>query len=105
MKTTIFKNKIVNTMVFAATCGIALDVVAPKTGLVHASDNPKVIEISAKKFEFTPSAITLKEGEPETGSGERRRTDHHALLSYDNQAAWCRDAFGHRRQSRSRSAS
>jgi cytochrome c oxidase subunit 2 len=64
MKTTIFKNKIVNTMVFAAACGIALAVVAPKTRLAHASDNPKVIEISAKKFEFTPSTITLKKGEP-----------------------------------------
>ncbi|HEV2171266.1 MAG TPA: cupredoxin domain-containing protein [Candidatus Binatus sp.] len=64
MKTTIFKNRIVNTMVFATACGIALAVVAPKTGLVHASDNPKVIEISAKKFEFTPSQITLKKGEP-----------------------------------------
>ena len=26
--------------------------------------NPKVIEITAKKFEFTPSEITLKKGEP-----------------------------------------
>jgi cytochrome c oxidase subunit II len=66
MKTTLFKNKIVTTMLFAAACGIALAVVAPKTGLVHASDNPKVIEISAKKFEFTPSQITLKKGETVT---------------------------------------
>ena len=66
MKTTLFKNKIVTTMTFAAACGIALAVVAPKTRLVHASDNPKVIEITAKKFEFTPSAITLKKGEPVT---------------------------------------
>jgi cytochrome c oxidase subunit II len=66
MKTILFKNKIVTTMFFAAACGIALAVVAPKTGLVHASDNPKVIEISAKKFEFTPSQITLKKGETVT---------------------------------------
>lgn len=64
MKTSIFKNKIVTTTLFAAAGGIALAVSAPKTGLVHASDNPRVIEISAKKFEFTPSAITLKKGDP-----------------------------------------
>jgi cytochrome c oxidase subunit 2 len=64
MKTTIFKNKIVTAMVFAGACGIALAVVAPRTNLVHASDNPKVIEITAKKFEFSPSEITLKKGEP-----------------------------------------
>ena len=64
MKTTLFKNKIVTTMAFAALCGITVAVAAPKTTLVHASDNPKVIEITAKKFEFTPSQITLKKGEP-----------------------------------------
>jgi cytochrome c oxidase subunit II len=64
MKTTIFKNKIVTTMVFAGACGIALAVIAPRTNLVNASDNPKVIQITAKKFEFTPSEITLKKGEP-----------------------------------------
>ncbi len=64
MKTTIFKNKIVTTMVFAGAFGIALAVVAPRTNLVNASDNPKVIEITAKKFEFSPSEITLKKGEP-----------------------------------------
>jgi cytochrome c oxidase subunit II len=64
MKTTIFKNKIVTTMVFAGACGIALAVVAPRTNLVNASDNPKVIQITAKKFEFSPSQITLKKGEP-----------------------------------------
>ncbi len=66
MKTTMFKNKIVNTMLLAAACGIALAVVAPKTNLARAAVNPnaKVIEITAKKFEFTPSEITLKKGEP-----------------------------------------
>jgi cytochrome c oxidase subunit II len=64
MKTTIFKNKIVTTMVFASACGIALAVVAPRTNLVNASDNPKIIQITAKKFEFSPSEITLKKGEP-----------------------------------------
>ncbi len=30
----------------------------------HAAERPKVIEIKAKKFEFSPSGITLKKGEP-----------------------------------------
>ena len=64
MKTTIFKNKIVITILGAAACGIVLATIAPKTNMARASDNPKVIEISAKKFEFTPSQITLKKGEP-----------------------------------------
>jgi cytochrome c oxidase subunit 2 len=64
MRTTLFKNKIATTITSAAACAIALAIVAPKTGLVHASDNPKVIEITAKKFEFTPSAISLKKGDP-----------------------------------------
>ncbi len=64
MKTTIFKNKIVNTMLFAAACGIALAVSHRRPISPAPSDNPKVIEISAKKFEFTPSEITLKKGEP-----------------------------------------
>ena len=64
MKATMFKNKIVNTMLLAGAFGIALAVVAPKTKLARANDNPKVIEITAKKFEFTPSEITLKKGEP-----------------------------------------
>jgi cytochrome c oxidase subunit 2 len=59
-----FKNKIANTILGAAVCGIALAVVSPKANLARANDKPKVIEISAKKFEFTPSAITLKKGEP-----------------------------------------
>ena len=63
MKTTIFKNKIVNTMLLAGVCGIGLATVAPKGNLARA-DNPKVITITAKKFEFTPSEITLKKGEP-----------------------------------------
>ena len=63
MKTTIFKNKIVNTMLLAGACGIALATIAPKGSLARA-DNPKVIEITAKKFEFSPSEITLKKGEP-----------------------------------------
>ena len=64
MKTTMIKNKIVTATLLAATCGIALAVVAPKTNPAGAAVNPKVIEITAKKFQFTPSEITLKRGEP-----------------------------------------
>ena len=60
----ISKNKIVMATLLATACGIALATVAPKTNLARADVNPKVIEISAKKFEFSPSQITLKKGEP-----------------------------------------
>ena len=62
MKTT--RIKIVTATLLAAACGIALAVVAPKTNPAGAAVNPKVIEITAKKFQFTPSEITLKRGEP-----------------------------------------
>ena len=64
MKTTTIKNKIVTATLIAAACGIALAAIATKTRLASAAVNPKVIEISAKKFEFTPNEITLKKGEP-----------------------------------------
>ena len=64
MKTTMIKNKIITATLLAAACGIALATVAPKTNLASAAVNPKVIEISAKKFQFTPSEITLKKGRP-----------------------------------------
>jgi cytochrome c oxidase subunit 2 len=64
MKTTMIKNKIVATTLLAAGFGIALAAVAPKSNLARADVNPKVIEITAKKFEFTPSEITIKKGEP-----------------------------------------
>jgi len=61
-KTTI--NKIISTILLAGVCEIGLVGVPALTNLTRASDNPKVIEITAKKFEFTPSEITLKKGEP-----------------------------------------
>ncbi len=64
MKTTMIKNKIVAATLLAAGFGIALAAVAPKSNLARADVNPKVIEITAKKFEFTPSEITLKRGQP-----------------------------------------
>jgi cytochrome c oxidase subunit 2 len=64
MKTTTIKNKIVAATLLAAGFGIALTAVAPKSNLARADVNPKVIEITAKKFEFTPNEITLKKGQP-----------------------------------------
>ena len=64
MKTTITKNKIATGVFLAAGCAIALTAVESKPRVARADVNPKIIEITAKKFEFTPSEITLKKGEP-----------------------------------------
>jgi len=66
MKTTMFKNKIVNIALLGGALGMTLAAITAKTNLARAAVNPntKVIEITAKKFEFTPSEITLKKGEP-----------------------------------------
>jgi cytochrome c oxidase subunit 2 len=57
-------NKIVGVILLAGVCEIGLVSVPSTIDLTRASDEPKVIEITAKKFEFTPSQITLKKGEP-----------------------------------------
>ena len=64
MKTTNITNKAFTATLLAAACGIALAVVVPRTNLARADVNPKVIEITAKKFEFAPNEITLKKGQP-----------------------------------------
>lgn len=64
MKTPILKNNIVTATLLVGACGIVLATVTPKANLARADVNRKVIEITAKKFEFTPSEITLKKGEP-----------------------------------------
>jgi len=43
----------------AALAFVALAPAAP----VHAAD-PRIIEITARRFEFTPKVLTLKQGEP-----------------------------------------
>jgi cytochrome c oxidase subunit II len=69
MKTTMIRNKIVNTIIFAAACGIGLGALTPNGKVVRAQESanaavePKVIEITAKKYDFSPSQITLKKGE------------------------------------------
>ena len=57
-------NKIVGTILLAGVCEIGLVAVPPMINLTRANDTPKVIEITAKKFDFTPNEITLKKGEP-----------------------------------------
>lgn len=57
-------DKIVSIILLAGVCEVGLAGVPAMINLTHASDNPKVIEITAKKFEFTPSEITIKKGEP-----------------------------------------
>ncbi len=49
------------TVLFAAV--MALTLVRPHAA--HA-DSPRVVEITAKRFEFSPNKITLKKGEPVT---------------------------------------
>jgi cytochrome c oxidase subunit 2 len=51
-------------MLFAAACALALAAISSTPRQARADVNPKVIEITAKKFEFTPSEITLKKGQP-----------------------------------------
>lgn len=38
--------------------------IAPSAWNVRAQDSPRQIEITAKRFEFSPSEITVKKGEP-----------------------------------------
>jgi cytochrome c oxidase subunit II len=56
-------NKIVGTILLAGVCEIGLVGVPPMISPTRASDNPKVIVITARKFDFTPNEITLKKGE------------------------------------------
>lgn len=70
MKTTKVGKRFVSTIIHAAAFGIGLAAITPQGNLVHAQEaanaavEPKVIEINAKRFAFTPSTITLKKGEP-----------------------------------------
>lgn len=70
MKTTMNQKKLMRTLLFAVAGAIALLVSAPGTKTVrfvqraNAAQEPRVIEIKAKKFQFSPSEITLKKGEP-----------------------------------------
>ncbi len=64
------QRKLICTLLFAAAGAIALLVSAPGTRTerfvqrADASQGPRVIEITAKEFAFSPSEITLRKGEP-----------------------------------------
>ena len=62
------RKRLIGTLFFATLGAIAVAVPTLKgTTLVrpaNAAQEPRVIEIKAKKFEFSPSEITLKKGEP-----------------------------------------
>ena len=63
MKTTTI-NKITSTILLAVVCEVGSLAVPAVINLTRADNTPKVIEITAKKFEFAPNEITLKKGEP-----------------------------------------
>jgi len=46
--------------------GIALIAVAASPFFARAQETPRVVEITAKRYEFTPKEITLKQGETVT---------------------------------------
>jgi cytochrome c oxidase subunit 2 len=70
MKTTINRKRIIGAMLFVAAAAATFPIAAPRLKTAHlvrtayADAGPRVIEIKAKKFEFAPSEITLKKGEP-----------------------------------------
>jgi cytochrome c oxidase subunit 2 len=70
MKTTMSQRKLIYTLLFAAAGAIALLVSVPGTRTVrfvqraNADQGPRVIEIAAKEFAYSPGEITLRKGEP-----------------------------------------
>jgi cytochrome c oxidase subunit 2 len=46
------------------TCRAALAAAAILAAPLRASADPRVVEITAKRFEFTPNEVRLKQGEP-----------------------------------------
>ena len=75
MKTTTIKkivSTVTSTILLAGVCALGLAFVPSAINLANAQQaanaatepTPKVVEISAKKFEFSPAQITLKKGEP-----------------------------------------
>lgn len=68
---TMNKGKLIaGALLFAAAGAVAISIPAPGIKApdfvrrANAAAEPRVIEIKAKKFQFSPSEITLKKGEP-----------------------------------------
>jgi len=69
MNTSTIGKKLIGILLFAAAGAIANAAVSPRADVgltrpMFAAVQPRAVEIRAKKFEFTPSAITLKKGGP-----------------------------------------
>jgi cytochrome c oxidase subunit II len=65
------RKKLIGALVFGAAAAIVIASWAQKNGIVTpgvrpaiAAEQPRVVEIKASKFQFSPSEITLKKGEP-----------------------------------------
>ncbi len=61
---------------FLALTFISLSLTAAALRLVAQESQPRVVTISAKRFEFTPNQITLKRGEPVTLRVSAEDRDH-----------------------------
>jgi cytochrome c oxidase subunit II len=67
---TMNRKKLVGVLLFAAAGAIAISISTPgnKTPVLvrraNAAEEPRVIDIKAREFAFSPSEITLKKGEP-----------------------------------------
>lgn len=63
-------NLAIGALVFAGAAAVGLSFMPPhyKTAdfvrPVNAATTPRVVEIQARKFQFTPAEVTLKKGEP-----------------------------------------
>ena len=55
---------------------IALSILIAAMTIVAQESQPRVVTISAKRFEFTPNQITLKRGEPVTLRVSAEDRDH-----------------------------
>ncbi|MDB5108657.1 MAG: quinol oxidase [Candidatus Binatus sp.] len=70
MNATTYKKKLRTVSILAASALIVVGIAAPRFKTVnfvakaHADIGPRVIEIKARKFEFSPDEVTLKKGEP-----------------------------------------
>lgn len=49
---------------FVVGCLLTITALLSLSSVAHGSTGPTIVKITAKKFEFTPSAITVKKGIP-----------------------------------------
>jgi cytochrome c oxidase subunit II len=67
-KTSMIRSKISKAMLLTTAFGFAFGAFTPNLGRAQESATaavpPKVIEITARKYDFSPNQITLKKGQP-----------------------------------------